>query len=274
MKPTLFELFGWGAPSYAVFMALGFALAFWVVHRQVRRSTVPASDGGLSHPQVSDLYLVMLISALLGSKVAHVLFESPGHKLPDGRIAQSMWELLEVDPWHWIRLDDAGYVWYGGLLGALFTAVYYFWRRPELRAWLYADAFAPAIVAGAVLGRLGCFLAGCCHGRPTDVPWAVKFVTTQVPVHPTQLYDATAALLLAVPLYLRFPRRRFEGESIALLLMGYALLRATTEAFRGDAERGTFGALSTSQLISVPLFLVGLGLWFWRKKAATPARSA
>ena len=158
------------------------------------------------------------------------------------------------------------YVWYGGLLGALFTALYYFRRRPELRAWLYADAFAPAIAAGAVVGRIGCFLAGCCHGRPTDVPWAVKFVTTAVPVHPTQLYDALAALILAVPLYLHFPRRRFDGENIALLLMGYAALRALSEAFRGDAERGALGPISTSQAISIPLFLAGVAIWQMRSR--------
>ncbi len=272
MMPTLFTLFGWGVPSYAVFMALGFVLAYFVVMRQVGRSSVPAAEGGLEKRQVGDVYLVMLISALLGSKIAHVLFESPGHRLPDGRIAQSMGELLAADPWHWIRLDDAGYVWYGGLLGALGTAVFYFWRRPHLRAWLYADAFAPAIVAGAVLGRIGCFLAGCCHGRPTDVPWAVQFVTTRVPVHPTQLYDTAAALVLAVPLYLHFVRRRFEGETIAYLLMGYALLRAITEMFRGDAERGSLGLLSTSQVISIPLFLAGVAIWVMRRRAAVPAR--
>lgn len=272
MMPTLFTIFGWNVPSYAVLMGLGFVVAYFVVMRQVGRSKVPESEGGLSKRQVFDLYLVMLISSLIGSKIAHVLFESPGHKLPDGRIAQSMGELLAVDPWHWIRLDDAGYVWYGGLLGALVTSVYYFWRRPELRAWLYADAFAPAIVAGAFMGRVGCFLAGCCHGRPTDVPWAVQFVTTRVPVHPTQIYDALAALVLAVPLYLHFTRRRFEGETIALLLMGYALLRGITEMFRGDAERGSVGMFSTSQLISIPLFLVGLGIWVVRRQKDVRAR--
>ena len=253
MKPLLFGFL----PSYAVFMALGFVAALWVVMRNVRRDP----SGTITRKQAWDLYLVMLYSALIGSKVAHVLFESPGHRLPDGRIAQSMSELLAVDPWHWIRLDDAGYVWYGGLLGALFTALYYFRRRPELRAWLYADAFAPAIAAGAVVGRIGCFLAGCCHGRPSDVAWAMKFATTSVPVHPTQIYDALAALILAVPLYLHFPRRRFDGQNIALLLMGYAALRALTEAFRGDAERGALGPISTSQAISIPLFLAGVAIW-------------
>jgi phosphatidylglycerol:prolipoprotein diacylglycerol transferase len=111
---------------------------------------------------------------------------------------------------------------------------------------------------GAAVGRVGCFLAGCCHGRPTDAAWGVRFPRLEGPVHPTQLYDAAAALALGLLLAWRWPRRRFAGENIGLLLVGYPLLRSLTEFFRGDAERGAFGPLSTSQWLSVPLLLVGL----------------
>jgi phosphatidylglycerol:prolipoprotein diacylglycerol transferase len=148
----------------------------------------------------------------------------------------------------------------------LITAVVYFKRRPSLDAWLFADTFAPAIPAGAAIGRIGCFLAGCCYGRPSDVPWAVHFPELSGPVHPTQLYDSLAALLLTGVLLFRYPRRKFDGECIAILLMGYPVLRSITEAFRGDADRGGLGPLSTSQWISIPLFLIGL-LIFARKRA-------
>jgi phosphatidylglycerol:prolipoprotein diacylglycerol transferase len=241
-------------------MVLGFAAALYVVMADVRR------DKDLLRWQAWDLFIVMVVASVLGSKFGHVLFESEGHHLQDGRLATGVIDLLRDDPWHWARLGESGSVWYGGLLGSLGTAIYYVWRRPQLNGWLYSDAFAPAIAAGAVVGRLGCFLAGCCHGVETDAAWGVKFPQLPHPVHPTQLYDAAAALILFGVTFTRFPRRRFDGEVIAILLMGYAVLRAFTEAFRGDAERGGLGPFSTSQLISIPMFLAGLAIYMLRSK--------
>lgn len=269
MYPILFELFGFKVPSYSVMMVLGFVAALWVVFRNVRRSQVPppgAPAVSADRAQAWDLFIVMVVASVLGSKLGHVLFEARGHELSDGSHATGLIELLADDPWHWARLGESGYVWYGGLLGALLTAAFYFWRRPHLDGWLYSDAFAPAIAAGAVVGRLGCFLAGCCYGEPTDAAWGVRFPGLAAPVHPTQLYDSLTALMLAVATYHRFAKRRFNGEVIALLLMGYAVLRASTESFRGDVDRGGVGPFSTSQLISIPVFLSGLAIYVVRSR--------
>jgi phosphatidylglycerol:prolipoprotein diacylglycerol transferase len=91
------------------------------------------------------------------------------------------------------------------------------------------------------------------------------------PVHPTQLYDSLIATMLAALLYRHFSRRRFDGENIAILLMAYAVLRSVTECFRGDGERGGIGPLSTSQLLSIPLFAVGLWLYVRLSKRAKGA---
>ena len=272
MRPILFDFFGFGVPSYSVAMVLGFAVALWVLFRLTPRGPA-ASEGGLERGQVWDLFIVMVVSSVLGSKIGHTLFEAPGHVGPDGEKISSFAELIVVDPLHWARLGEAGYVWYGGMIGALAVATFYFWRRPHLNAWLYSDLFAPAIMAGAAVGRLGCFFAGCCYGQPTDSPLGVQFPKTSSPVHPTQLYDSTIAFVLAVVLYLNFRRRRFEGQNIALLLIAYPILRSLTEAVRGDADRGSIGPLSTSQAISLPLLLVGLGMYIVQyrraKRAAT-----
>jgi phosphatidylglycerol:prolipoprotein diacylglycerol transferase len=266
--PTLFTIFGVPVPSYAVMMVLGYAVALWVLLRLTPPGGDARVDGGLDRTQVWDLFVVMVVASVLGAKIGHTLFEAPGHIAADGRTIESLPALLREDPWHWLRLGEGGYVWYGGMLGALGTAVFYFWRRPHLRAWTYSDLFAPAIMAGAVIGRLGCFLAGCCHGQPTELPWGVAFPRSGGPVHPTQLYDAAVALGIGALLYLRFPRRRFDGEIIALLLIGYPVLRATTELFRGDADRGFIGPLSTSQAISIPLLVVGVAIWIHRARTA------
>ena len=269
MKPVLFEIWGWQAHAYAVFMFLGFASALGVILLTVppRREGV---TGGLGRGEAWDLFLVMVISALIGSKLGHVLFEAEGHVGSDGQRIGSVVELLRDDPWHALRIAEPGYVWYGGLLGCLLVAVAYFRRRPELDGWQFADAFAPAVMFGAAVGRVGCFFAGCCYGKPTDVFFGVQFPGLSEPVHPTQLYDVACALALGFVLLWRFGRRRFVGENIAILLMGYAFLRGLTEVFRGDAERGGWGPLSTSQWISIPVFLTGVGLYVRLRARAAP----
>jgi len=295
MWPTLFEIGGFRVSSYAALMVLGYGAALAVVFSLARSATREADDGrtfasgpgprggGLEPAQVFDLFIVMLVSSILGAKLGHVLFEAPGHiycatdldpcPIEDQRVVESLAELLRVDPWHAFKLAEGGYVWYGGLIGALLTAVVYFRRRPELDALTYSDAFAPAIMIGASVGRVGCFLSGCCYGVPSDVPWAVAFPATDgVPVHPTQLYDATFAAAFGAFLLLRFPRRRFAGENIALLLIGYPIARFATEAFRGDPERGSLGPLSTSQAISIVVVVAGVAMMVWarRRRRAQP----
>lgn len=262
MRPILFRIFDYGVPTYAVMMVLGYVLALAVLFKVTPKKKASEEDeGGLNRPQVWDLFIVMVISSVLGSKIGHMLFEAPGHKDEHGNTIDSLWGLFKADPLHWARLGEPGYVWYGGMIGALLVAVIYFYRRPHLKAALYADAFAPAIMVGAFVGRLGCFFAGCCYGVETDVPWAVAFPRLSGLRHPTQLYDAGIAAILGAVLLWRFGRRRFDGENIALLLMTYPVLRATTEIFRGDPERGGIGMFSTSQLLSIPLFAAGVYLY-------------
>lgn len=265
MRPVLFEVLGWPVPSYAVFMLLGFVAALATIFLLVPGRAAPGG-GGLERPQAWDLFLVMVVSAIFGSKLGHVVFEAPGHLGSDGRRIESVFELLADDPWHWLRIAEPGYVWYGGMIACLLVAVFYFRRRPELDPWLFSDAFAPAVMLGAAVGRTGCFLAGCCYGQPTDGFLGIHFPNLPGPVHPTQLYDATLALVLGGFLLWRFGRRRFDGENIALLLIGYPVFRFLTEAFRGDPERGALGPLSTSQWLSIPLLVVGVSLYVAQRR--------
>ncbi len=275
MRPILFEILGFGVPSYSVFMGLGYVAALWVLMRLATVGKIwgaddTPSDGTSPHRgQVWDLFIVMVVSSIIGSKLGHTLFEAPGHLDDDGNKIESLGELLAADPLHWARLGEAGYVWYGGMITCLAVAAFYFWRRPKLDPWDYSDLFAPAIMAGAFVGRLGCFMAGCCYGQPTDLPWGVTFPTSSSHVHPTQLYDCTVALVLGFILFRRYPVRKFRGECIALLLICYPVLRSLTEAFRGDADRGSFGALSTSQWLSIPLLLIGVAMYVHRSRTAS-----
>ena len=211
---------------------------------------------------------VIVLAAVLGSKVFHVLFESAGHVLPDGKVAGGIVDLLSVDPWHWARLLEPGYVFYGGVVFAVFFGVVFIRRRGIDRLGAVFDYAAPGFVLGIAIGRAGCFLAGCCHGGPTDVAWAVTYpvahVSGGVPVHPVQLYDVSFGLVALVLIALFWRRRRFEGEVFAAAVTAYAVWRFTSEFFRGDGDRGVLlgGALSTSQIVS--LCVLPLAVWLWK----------
>jgi phosphatidylglycerol:prolipoprotein diacylglycerol transferase len=190
----------------------------------------------------------------------------------------------------------------GGLVvfGALPTAAvaaWWFARRRGLPLLRLADCITPGLLVGLALGRVGCFLNGCCYGGPTDLPWAVRFPPESppwfdqaargllpppdpgtgapawsLPVHPAQLYAAFDAALLAVVtgLYGRLARR--DGEVFALALTLHPLSRILLEAIRVD-EPPAFGTpLSISQLVSVVLLMLAAGLWWL--VARQPPRAA
>jgi phosphatidylglycerol:prolipoprotein diacylglycerol transferase len=176
-------------------------------------------------------------------------------------------------------------VFYGGLIAAVVVALWYM-RRHKMPVWTVTDVFAPGIALGHVVGRMGCLFAGCCFGRPTTVPWAITFhneyarsnagTPLNVPLHPTQLYEAGAELLI-LGLLLSTERRGrpFPGRTFWGYMLLYAVSRFIIEFYRGDA-RGMIVGFSTSQFISlliVPISIVMLFLLARRRGPAPQARA-
>jgi phosphatidylglycerol:prolipoprotein diacylglycerol transferase len=176
------------------------------------------------------------------------------------------------------KIWQGGIVFYGCILGGLIGSILYWVRRPYPFLPM-ADAVAPALAVGTALGRVGCFLNGCCFGAPCDLPLAVRFPAgsppwvrhlqlgliaphdaTSLAIHPTQLYSALEGLLLLGLLTWFYPRRRRDGEVMALLMVTYPILRFLNECLRGD-EGAILIGLSAAQLISIALFLAGIGTW-------------
>ncbi len=152
-----FDLFGRNVGpitlhTYGFLLAIAFLAGLWVAARLARRE-------GLDATRVTDLGVYVLIAGLLGAKLMLVVVE---------------WGHYSLNPRELWNLFQSGGVFYGGLLGAIPVA-WIFARRYSLDGWKTADALAPGVVLGQAIGRLGCFAAGCCHGRPADVPWAVRF---------------------------------------------------------------------------------------------------
>lgn len=277
MHPVLFTVFGAPVHAYAAAVTLGYVVG-------VLLGVALGLRDRRTLGEMLDLGLVIVLGAVLGSKLFHVLFEAAGHRLHDGRIAGGVADLLRDDPWHWARLLEPGYVFYGGVLGAIAVGVLYCWRQgvPDLGA--VGDYAVPGIVFGTFVGRVGCFLAGCCHGAPTSLPWAVVFPAGHpsggVPVHPVQLYDAAFGAAGCLASALLYRRRRFGGELFLGWLVAYALYRFGTELLRADVDRGLWlgGRLSTSQIVALATLPASLLLWRRAlglvRRAATPSASA
>ena len=165
---------------------------------------------------------------------------------------------------------QSGGVFYGGLIAALIVAAW-FLRRHKLPALAVADVFAPGIALGHAIGRIGCFAAGCCWGASCDRPWAVTFrnadahelvgVPLNVPLHPSQLYEAAAEIAIFAWLYSRIRRSHPTGSIIGQYLILYPLARFVIEFFRFHAQPNPFGAsLSLGQWITLALLAVGVWL--------------
>lgn len=249
MHPVLFHAFGKPIYAYVAATVVSYVLAVIVGLWLARRDNRDWRD-------LIDGAIVIVLSAVLGAKLFHVLFEAEGHILPDGSVATGVIDLLKADPWHWARLFEAGYVFYGGLVGATVMGFLFVVRLDVEDKWAAGDYAAPGFMIGIALGRVGCFFAGCCYGQPSDVAWAVTFPPGHPsgghPVHPVQLYDVAFGALGVVFCAWYWNRRRFGGELLALLMMAYGAWRFLSEMFRGDADRGLWGGgLSTSQIVSL-----------------------
>jgi len=218
MHPVLLSLGPLTIYSYGVMLALGAGLGLVLLGRLARSQ-------GLDAERVQSLALWVLIAALAGSRLVFVALE------PAGFIAQ---------PWRVFFIWEGGLVFYGGVAAGLITGVILArcWR---LGLWPLLDSFAPALTLGQALGRVGCFLAGCCYGLPWEGGFcAVTFTApgTLAPpgmeLHPTQLYSAGAlGVILLAELGLW---RRWAGSGRVFMAYGlmHGLARVIIERLRGD----------------------------------------
>jgi phosphatidylglycerol:prolipoprotein diacylglycerol transferase len=245
---------------YGVLLATGILLAIWLAARH-------AAEDGLDKNEMYNFALRVVIASLIGAKLLLIITD---------------WDSFSSD-WRNIFSIDflrAGGVYYGGFLAGLASAAYLVWSH-KLPGWKVADAFAPAIALGQSIGRLGCFAAGCCWGRPTTSWVGVEFtpqaheqvgVPMGVHLHPTQLYESTVTLLIFLFLLWLRKRRAYPGQVVLIYILLYATARFIIEFYRGD-WRGWVGPLSTSQFIAAVLAMGSMALLIlWRKRGESDLR--
>jgi phosphatidylglycerol---prolipoprotein diacylglyceryl transferase len=255
LLPKLFEYGKFYIPTYGVLVALAFLVGLWVTVRLARRS-------GLNPDVITNLVVYVALAGLLGAKLLMIWFDWP-----------------DVQIFSLGFLQAAG-VFQGGLVLAVLTA-YFYVRRAKLPFLETADTFAPGIAIGHAIGRLGCFAAGCCWGKETNLPWAVTFhnpqawaltgVPLETPLHPSQLYEFASEALLFAFLYWRFQRPHEPGRIIGLYLVISSVARFLIEFTRFHEQALPFGLpLSITQWIAIGVALAGTLLLVRPHRPALP----
>ena len=267
MYPEIFRIGDFPINTYGVLLAAGLILALFAAAKLAERD-------GLPKERIYDLGLWTILGGLLGSKVLMFFVEDNVH-------------VFSLD---FLR---SGGVYFGGFIGGFVTLVVLI-RFYKLPFWKVGDAFAPGVALGQVFGRQGCFSAGCCWGKPTDLPWGVHFTeaghtNTGVPIygpdgsdlflHPTQLYESFTMLAVFILLVLLHRRKKFDGAVLLAYGAIYSTFRFLVEFVRDDPRGDILGittltGLSTSQVISLMVAAGATVLYFRiRGKAAKTAEA-
>ena len=235
-------------------VATGVILALWYARRQ-------AVKIGLPPREIWNLGIYMIFAALIVSKLWLVV---------------QRLELLRSEPGEIfsVAMFESAGTFYGGLLGAILTIMVYT-RMQKLPLLPVLDIAAAALPLSHAIGRLGCFMVGCCFGKPTTLPWGVTFTSEtaaqlagtplHTSLHPTQLYEAAAEFLNFMLLIWVGARQKFPGQILGAYFMLYGTERGVIEFFRGDPGRTMLfrESVSLMQIVSVGLVVIGAYLW-WR----------
>lgn len=261
MHPILFQLGPVTIYTYGVLVAVGVLLGLWYARRQAPRA-------GLDPDQVWNLGIYMVLAGLILAKVWLVL---------------SSWDYYFAHPRDIFSIAtfQSGGTFYGGLAGSVLMIVIYT-HVQKISVLAVLDTFCAALPLGHAIGRLGCFAAGCCFGKPTSLPWGVTFTNPLaqqlagtplgIPLHPTQLYEVALELVNFVLLVWLGARQRFTGQILGAYLVLYGMERGILEFFRGDPGRTLMfhDKVSLMQFVSVGMILTGAFLWWRGLSGAAP----
>lgn len=247
MLPYLVKIGSFSVPTYGLLVALAFLTALAL-------ATKFAKQRGMDSEKIVNLGVYCALVGMLGAKLLMIALD------PDFRAHPG--EIFSL-----ATLQSAG-IFYGGFILAVVFAFFYI-RSQNLPVLKTCDVFAPGLAIGHGIGRLGCFAAGCCWGKPTHLPWAVTFRNTDattgvplnIPLHPTQLYEAFSEAIICVILIRQLGKPHRDGQVIGLYGLMYGLVRFGVEFLREhDASNPLGGPFTLEQWISLGLAAFGLYL--------------
>lgn len=247
MYPILAEIGRFKLYTYGVFVALGFVIASEFAAREARRV-------GESPARILDIAFWFVIAGIIGARILFIFMN----------IDEYVEEPIKI-----LKVWEGGLAWYGGIVGALLSA-YIYTRRHKMSFAKTLDIIAPAAALGLAIGRWGCFSAGCCYGKHTELPWAVTFTDprslaiTGVPIHPTQVYESLGAFFMFVILRGLKKKRLFDPKEDIWLLVFWSLVRFYM-LWKG-------AGLPLISLWDIPGIIVTVGFFYGVKFLAVKAR--
>ena len=246
MHPVLFKVGSFTIYTYGFCIALGALLGFLYMYWQGKKQY------SLTFDQSNNLFILLVLAGVVGGKF-FMIFEDPSLYLSQPKKLFS----------------GSGFVFYGSLLTTIPVMLWYFKKiKVPVLGMLDVMAVVTCIVHG--FGRIGCFMAGCCYGLPTDGFLSVVFSNPvcqaeplHTPLYPTQLFEAAFIFSILIVLILLKKKKNFDGQLFLIYLMVYAVGRGILEMFRGDIERGFLieNILSNSQFISI--LVISVALYFY-----------
>ena len=242
MYPDLFSIGPLALHTYGLFVALGFIAGIFTAIK-IGKSL------GINSNSVLDMGFIIILCGLIGSRLVYIIIN---------------FSYYVSNPLDIIKLWQGGLVFSGGLVAVIIAMLLYL-KRQKYNIWEVGDLWAPAAAIGQAIGRIGCFCAGCCYGKPTDLPWAVTFTnpksiaTLNIPLHPTQLYSSLSSLIIFIILIVLTAKKKFEGQVFLWFLILHSTARLLLERFRGDS-RGVIltNNLTMTQLIALLILIAAV----------------
>lgn len=240
MHVDLFSIGRLTVHTYGVMIAIGIILCVILANARAKRRE-------LSPEPVLDIAILCVVTGFLGAKLFYVL----------NNLSEFLDAPLSV-------LGSSGFVVYGGIIIGV-AAAFLYCRAKKLKFFAYFDLIAPSVALAQACGRIGCFFAGCCYGKETDLPIGIvfpegSFAPAGVPLFPTQLISSAGDFLIMLVLILFARGAKREGDVGALYLLLYGIGRFSIEFFRTNTQGG-IGIFTTAQCLSLVFVLIAILLF-------------
>ncbi len=249
MRPTLLQLGAFPIRSYGLLIAVAFMVGIWIARRRAAKS-------GYDPDIIIDLSVIVILVSIIGARLAYVFVR---------------WDYYQHDILGILRIWEGGLALYGGMVAGALVGLWFF-RRRGIDMWAGADLVTPSLAMGVAIGRIGCFLNGCCYGKVCEHPWGVVFSESSIAgmrypgvhLHATQLYEALLGLVVFFVLLAVDRRKPFEGFLLWLFVILLSVYRFLIDPLRHyDTESIAFrsGALTltNNQVFGIALVLLSVG---------------